>query len=214
MCDKPFTPEAAIERWYGDCLGQPKELEGSPLAYEPRSAWGCESCGAVLVGTKSGHLYLITRDQVRAIEHWPGVSIQAIHGCANAEGHRENRGGATPGAIVGTSDGHLWFKAHDGAPEQRFWLDDDRQPPPGVVAARLVQDSRRNLWCLAATTARTIELQPLHDGGHPARLMLPRNVRAVLALTRLVRRRRSLPTSVGNAVGSWSRQTDICPPRS
>ena len=73
------TVELAVHRWYRNCVGLAEEIDGSPLRYEPRSAWSCQHCHAVLIGTKSGDLYFALNGSVSKKYNLGDVSIQAVH---------------------------------------------------------------------------------------------------------------------------------------
>ncbi len=111
----------AARRLAGRYLGR-VEILPTHLEYEPRGFWGCDLCGGVLVGVKSGRLYWIngetgevvdvTPQEERSVDELassadPGLSggIQSVQGCRNRECKRR--------MLAGDGRSGLWFEGGD-----------------------------------------------------------------------------------------------------
>jgi hypothetical protein len=196
-----FTVEEAIARWYGDCVGSPKEVDGSPLPYEPRAAWGCEACHAILIGSKSGDLFFVDGDptkglppgahdrrrrrlppkvQVRRRHSFGDVSVLAAHGCL-MPGCEPLAAGAH--ALVATSDGRVHFFTSASGEPTPYDVEAIDGVRPAILAARLVQGPDDRPWALATTESAGIQLIPLFTGAGRVPQTLARSARLVLALS-------------------------------
>ena len=164
-------------------LGDPVALQGSPIEYEMRAAWGCAHCHAVLVGTKNGILYLVRGRAVEFVKVLANVSLRSIYGCLNEACDWYNKNPAKYRAVVGDYNGNVHVFRDRKTEPSIIHVAASVGPREDVTTVRLLQDASGEPRCLAVTDLPALRfLHPASAAsGDPHDLR--RTMRSIIALS-------------------------------